>query len=383
MIENDYKDISPFEGQDFEDAISRLSQYPQLLNNFTDIISRHSRIVNAYKRRKAKDRLVGSLSQVHDYDQFQQRITCDLFLNLIVSSSIDKLTSGGILELGDDRPHIYISNHRDIVLDTALLDYVLYLNRRMTCEMVIGDNLLINQFVTDLFKVNGAITVKRSASSASELRDITLHLSKYINHCATEKNRSVWIAQKSGRSKDGVDNTSPAIIKMLYLAAREKKLSFQDFLSTVSIVPVSISYQYDPCAVTKGQEEIRKLRAEGCYDVYKKKKYADVLDMVRGLRMDKGNVHIQVGHEVPCTLTNPSEVVEFLDREIHQNYRLWDTNWFCYDYLNSSDENRDKYRSLNTKAFLKRYNCYEKSVFEFVLNSYANPVRSYLAEKNS
>ena len=385
-MEDDFKDIAPFEGKDFDDAVSRLIQYPQLLNNFTDIISRHSRIVNKWKSFHAKKLLSHMLTQVHNYTEFQEFIVCDIFLEMIESSSIENFTFDGIEQLGvEDKPHIYISNHRDIVLYTALLDLALYRSsNRKKCEMVIGDNLLVNQFATDLFKTTGAITVKRSLTSTQDLRVETLRLSRYIKHCIHGKGVSIWIAQKSGRSKDGIDNTSSAILKMLYLAYREDGMSFQDFIRSTSIVPVAISYQYDPCDISKSEEQIRKLKAEGVYDVYKKKKYADVLDLVRGLRMNKGNVHIQVGQSLdPETVTDARSAVREIDRQIHMNYRLWDTNYFAYDFINGTDTFSDKYEDMNTKGFVKHYKHLKPEVKKLVFQSYANPVISRLNEEAS
>lgn len=389
MVDN-FKDIAPYEGQDFEDAISRLRQYPQLLNNFTDIISRHNRIVNKWKSFHAKSLLAHLLTQVHSYTDFQEYITCDLFLSMIESSSIDEFSFGGVENLcmpDDDqvpggRPHIFISNHRDIVLDTALLDLALFRNGRQMCEMVIGDNLLVNQFATDMFKVNGAVTIRRSLSSASDLRNETLSVSRYLKYAIETKKKSIWIAQKSGRSKDGVDNTSAAILKMLYLAYREEGLSFQQFLEKASIVPVSISYQYDPCDVTKSQEEIRKLKAEGVYNVYTKKKYADVLDLIRGLRLPKGNVHIQVGAPLDPSLADARTAVREMDRQIHLNYKLHDTNYFAYDYINGTTDYASKYANMNTKAFVKHYRHLKPEVRDMVYKGYANPVISMLEEKS-
>ena len=382
MREDDFRDIGPYEGQDFEDAISRLQQYPQLLNNFTDIISRHNRVVNKWKSFHSKRLLKVLLGQVHDYLEFQELITCDVFLDMIESSSIDDFTFGGIEELGGDEPHIYISNHRDIVLDTALLDLALYRSDRKRCEMVIGDNLLVNQFTTDLFKVNGAITVKRSLSSTADLREETLRLSRYMRHCIEKKKISLWIAQKSGRSKDGVDNTSSAILKMLYLAYREDGISFPDFIRRASIVPVAISYQHDPCDVTKSEAQIRKLKAEGVYNVYVKKKYADVLDLVRGLRLNKGNVHIQVGTPLSGdAIEDPKAAVREIDRQIHTNYRLWDTNYFAYDYINKTKKFADRYEDMNTKSFVKHYRHLRPEVRDMVFQGYANPVVSMLREQ--
>ena len=382
MKEDDFKDIGPYEGEDFRQAIGRLEQYPQLLDNFTDIISRHNRVVNKWKSFHAKKLLRHMMGQVSNYTEFQEFITCDIFLSMIESSSIDNFTFGGIDELGLDTPHVYISNHRDIVLDAALLDLALYRSdNRKKCEMVIGDNLLVNQFTTDLFKVNGAITVRRSLSSTSDLRDETMRLSRYIRYAVEEKGVSIWIAQKSGRSKDGIDNTSPAILKMLYLAYREDGISFPEFLRRSSIVPVAISYQYDPCDITKSEEQIRKLKAEGVYNVYVKKKYADVLDLVRGLRLNKGNVHIQVGSPLGEEFEDVRVAVREVDRQIHTNYRLWDTNYFAYDYLNRTYQFEDEYADMNTRSFLKHYKHLKPEVRNLVFQGYANPVISMLNEK--
>ena len=142
----DFKSMGPYEGQDFEEAVERLRNYPQLINNFTDIISRHSRVVNRWKSFHSKNQLQRSLNMVHSVDDFQKMITSDIFLDMIESSSIDDLTFGGIDQL-EDRPYIYVSSHRDIVLDTALLDLALYRSDRELCEMIIGDNLIGNSFI--------------------------------------------------------------------------------------------------------------------------------------------------------------------------------------------------------------------------------------------
>ena len=378
----DYGDISPFEGQNFEDAINRLKQYPLLLKNFTDIISRHSRIVNSIKSIYSKKKLSSVLDKVHNYDDFQKMVTSDIFLNIIESSSIDEFSYSGISALEPDGAYLYISNHRDIILDCALLDLALFRSGRNLCEMAIGDNLLVNQFATDMFKVNGAITVKRDLSDTSDIRKETYKLSSYIRYCVTQKKKSVWIAQKSGRSKDGKDETSVSIIKMLHYSSKQEGLSLDNFLKEVRIVPVSVSYQLDPCDVSKGQQEIRKLKAEGCYNIYKKKKYSDMLDMIRGLRMNKGNVHISVGTPISGEIKSYQEIVKEVDFQIHRNYRLWDTNYFAYDYLEGGNRFASEYAFLNRKKFLSRYNGLDPEVVDNVLNSYANPVRSNLALSN-
>ncbi|MCF0262855.1 MAG: hypothetical protein HUK23_08105 [Sphaerochaetaceae bacterium] len=233
-----------------------------------------------------------------------------------------------------------------------------------------------------MFKVNGGITIKRSGSSASEIKEQTLKVSRYIRYCIEEKKRSVWIAQKSGRSKDGIDNTSSAIIKMLYLAYREDGISFDEFIKRSSICPIAISYQYDPCDVTKSEEQIRKLKAEGCYNVYKKKKYADVLDLVRGMRMNKGNVHLQIGTPLDsATITDALKATREIDRQIHTGYRLWDTNYYAFDKVNGTNIYADKYKDMNTKAFDKHCKYLKEDVKQYLYQSYANPVVSMRMEE--
>lgn len=370
----DFHEMSPYEGKDFEDAMERLRSYPQLLNHFTDLISRHSRVINKWKSFHSKNKLARALNEVHNVDQFQKEITSDIFLDMIESTSMEDLTMEGIEEL-EDKPYIYISSHRDILLDTALLDLCLYRSDRRLCEMIIGDNLVGNQFIEDMFRVNGAIITRRNLTSASDLKEETMRMSYYVRHAMLNKQKSIWVAQKSGRSKDGIDNTSSSILKMLYLACRDQEKDFSTFLREQPVVPVSISYQYDPCAVTKSYSILKKMKN----DVYKKKRYEDIIDMVKGLRSWKGNVHVHVGTPLdPDKITNPKDAAAECDRQIHRNFRLWDTNYFCWDKINGLSNYVDKYRDLNTKSFEKKYRKLNPEVVKNVFLQYANPVQSVL-----
>ena len=370
----DFHDMSPYEGQDFEEAMERLRSYPQLLNNFTDLLSRHNRVINKWKSFHSKNKLARALNEVHNVDQFQKEITSDIFLDMIESTSMEDLTMEGIEEL-EDKPYIYISSHRDIVLDTALLDLCLYRSDRTLCEMIIGDNLVGNQFIEDMFRVNGAIITRRNLTSASDLKEETMRMSYYVRHAMLNKKKSIWVAQKSGRSKDGIDNTSSSIFKMLYLACRDQGKDFSTFLREQPVVPVAISYEYDPCAVTKSYSILKKMKN----DVYKKKRYEDIIDMVKGLRSWKGNVHVHVGKPLdPDRITNPREAAAECDLQIHRNFKLWDTNYFCWDKINGLDKYADMYRDLNTKSFEKKYRKLNPDVVKNVYLQYANPVQSVL-----
>ncbi len=377
----DFSDISPYEGEAFLDAMKRLEQYPQLVNNFVDVVSGRNRFVNKWKFFHTKKNLLFMIKNVKNCEECQKLILCGIFMNMVESASIDNFTYSG-LSKDDEKPCLYISNHRDILLDAALLCQALYREDMNTCNMVIGNNLLVNPFLTDVFKVNGAITVNRDLHSVSDSKNELLHLSRCIRHWITDEKKSVWIAQKSGRSKDGLDITNPSIIKMLYLSFRVEGKSFEEFLNTMNIKPVSVSYQYDPCDITKSQEVIRKLKAEGVFNVYKKKKYEDIIDMVRGVRHYKGNVNISVGEAIRADSAKDFRAVaREVDRQIHLNYKLSDTNYFCYDYLNGTDTFKDFYADFNKKSFLKNYKAFNDDVKNLVYNQYANPVRSYLEEK--
>ncbi len=175
---------------------------------------------------------------------------------------MNKFSFDGLQKIKDDQAYLFMSNHRDIVLDCALIDFALDRGGgKMLCEMAIGgDNLLTNQFITDLFKLNGGgVTVKRTLPMREKYLE-SIRLSAYFVELITEENKSIWVAQKSGRAKDGFDVTTPAIIKMLHLSQKKKGISFSDVVNNCHIVPVAVSYEYDPCDLIKaGGEEVTRL----------------------------------------------------------------------------------------------------------------------------
>ena len=320
-----------------------------------------------------KNRIAG-YTNVHDF----QTETMVMVNQRVIDQSITEFSCSGIERLRPDENYLYVSNHRDIMLDSSLLQYFFVKQGFDTTEITFGANLMMNQLVVDIGKCNKMFKVERPGGSIKEFYRSSMHLSEYIRYAITEKHQSVWIAQRNGRTKDGVDATDQGIIKMFCMSEPRDKIKA---LADLHIVPVAISYQYDPCDISKSEEQIRKLKAEGVYDVYKKKKYADVLDLVRGLRMNKGNVHIQVGQSLdPEKITDPREAVREIDRQIHTNYRLWDTNYFAYDYINGTDRFIDKYEDMNTKAFIKHYKHLKPEVKKLVFQGYANPVISMLNE---
>ncbi|MGI6481451.1 MAG: 1-acyl-sn-glycerol-3-phosphate acyltransferase [Sphaerochaetaceae bacterium] len=369
-----YKDIAPYRGDDVLAAVERIKAYPQFLNNLAEVLYSGNILKRKWKSHRMKEIIPPLLDKVRSYEDFQYLITAGIFLPAIERNSMTEFTYGGFEALDKDKAYLFISNHRDIVLDCALLDYGLMKVDLPMCEMAIGDNLLVNQFTTDMFKLNGGVTVKRNLPMRDQYLE-SLRLSRYFVELISEDNKSIWVAQKSGRAKDGIDKTNSAIIKMLYLSYKSSGIKFSELIKMCNIVPVAISYQYDPNDINKGREEVSKK----LYGTYQKKKYEDLVNMLRGLRRFKGRVHIEIGEPLVEEYNNAEEVAEEIDRQIHLNYRLWDTNYYAYDYLNKSTTFKSNYTSLNEKKFLDRYRWLNHELMSTILHSYANPVVMQLA----
>lgn len=369
-----YRDISPYRGVDVHEAVGRVladkDALLKILAGFMPSETAEQRAIND----KFANHIMHALQKVDTYDDFQRHITAGVFLPAILQKSVDAFSSSGLEGNCKEKAYLYMSNHRDIVLDCALIDYALIQKDRMICEMAIGDNLLTNQFITDLFKLNGGVTVKRTLPMREKYLE-SIRLSSYFVEIITEMNKSIWVAQKSGRAKDGLDVTTPAIIKMLHLSQKRKGITFNEVINSCNIVPVAVSYEYDPCDIIKATEEIaRKKRGE-----QPKKKYEDLISISRGLKGYKGRIHIAFGEPIHGEFHNSDQVAAEVDRQIHLSYKLWPTNCFAYDYLENSDRFKEEYASFDTEAFLDRFKGQKEDVRLFALNSYANPVRSFLS----
>jgi 1-acyl-sn-glycerol-3-phosphate acyltransferase len=376
MDRENYDDIAPYTGERAEQAVRTLREHPQILRNFATILldptlPTYEQDVNGYTQQ-----IIEKLKDTHSYDDFQRYITSGYFIPSVLKRSVTEFSHSGGKDLDKSESYLYFSNHRDIVLDCALLDYALLEDGRQLCEMAIGDNLIKNKNIELLFKLNGAITVKRSLPLREKYLD-SIHLSQYFVKKITEDRKSIWVAQKSGRSKDGIDKTAPGIIKMLYLSQRRAGVSFSSLIRNCRIVPVAVSYEYDPCDINKGREEVWRNLNKG---EYSKKKYEDLINLIRGLRKFKGRVHISIGKPlVEKDYKDQYEVTADIDRQIHLNYKLWPTNCFAYDFLEKTDRFKDVYADFDKDAFLARYEHLKPAVRNSVLNAYANPVRSYLS----
>ncbi len=371
-----YKDIAPYRGQDVRDAIKRVLENKDAMYKMLASLGPAETAEQQKKLSDSAAYIAGILEKIETYDDFQQRITAGIFLPIIIQKSVNTFSFSGTEHTSKDLAYLFMSNHRDIVLDCALIDLALLKGDRMPCEMAIGDNLLTNQFVTDLFKLNGGVTVRRTLPMREKYLE-SIRLSSYFVELISEENKSIWVAQKSGRAKDGLDITTPAIIKMLHLSQKSKGRSFSEVINSCRIVPVAVSYEYDPCDLIKAGEEVARIKS----GEHTKKRYEDLISISRGMKGYKGNVHIAFGKPIQGEFENSDQVAQEVDRQIHQLYRLWPTNLFAYDYLEGSSMFASSYQDFDSEAFLYRFKGAREDVRLYALNAYANPVRSFLASQ--
>ena len=308
------------------------------------------------------------------------QLLVERYLSRLIDTTIDDFTVGGLDTLDISKPCLFMSNHRDIALDPALVNFALYHRGGSTLRIAIGDNLLSKPFASDLMRANKSFIVKRSVSGPRELMKSLKNLSAYIWHSLTHDREHIWIAQREGRAKDGIDATDAAIIKMLTIA-RPKSQPFSDYVEALNIVPVSISYQYDPCDAAKAHE-LRMRAEEGDYE---KEEHEDLASIGQGIAGYKGNVHLQFGAPLHSDYGDADAVAEAIDRAVACNYHLHDSNWLAYEWLEGvahlSESQRARLQSIDTvqrQQFQQRMADLPDEETLFALDMYANPVRRQL-----
>lgn len=294
-----------------------------------------------------------ALLQVNSVRDLQFGFMYQLIKELILDKSTDGLTSSGIENLDKNKSYLFISNHRDIILDSALMNYLIVREGMNTTQIAIGNNLLIDRWIELIVKLNRAFVVRRNLP-ARELLMASKKLSEYIRREITEKNNSIWIAQREGRTKDGFDKTQPALLKMLNLSNR---LSLAEGFRELQIVPLSISYEIEPCGFSK-VAELYKKQTEG----FEKTQEDDLRSMGEGLVRPKGHVHFGFGKPISSLLNllNPEEpvadqideLVKLIDDQIYTNFKLYPNNYIAEDILNNSSSNSGYYTSEQYKKFV-------------------------------
>ncbi|MBQ0073743.1 MAG: 1-acyl-sn-glycerol-3-phosphate acyltransferase [Prevotella sp.] len=304
----------------------------------------------------------------------------------IIEKSISEFTFSGIEYLSTDKNYLYVSNHRDIMLDASLLQNVLTDNGHDTSEITFGANLMQGQVVIDVGKSNKMFKVARPGGSVKDFYNASITLSEYIRHVITERNQSVWIAQRNGRTKNGIDRTDQGIVKMFGMSMSNDKVRA---LAELNIVPVSVSYEWESCDLLKTMELYERELGP-----YLKKPGEDLNSILTGITQRKGNVHFEI-----CKPITPEELEELsdmtsnefnknvaniMDKRICSAYKLFPNNYIAHDILYGNTKYASMYSQEQKDAFVKhmkkldRYSedCNVEKLYEIFLGIYANPVES-------
>jgi 1-acyl-sn-glycerol-3-phosphate acyltransferase len=330
------------------------------------------------------------LRKTHSKRDFQVNFIYPAVQKVLEKSS-DGLTTSGFEKLDKHTPYLYISNHRDIILDTSLINVSLYDHGLVMTASAIGDNLVQKAFLHILSRLNRNFLVQRGLSPRELLQSSKL-MSEYIYQLLLRENRSVWIAQREGRTKDGNDTTQQGVLKMLAMASDEENL--MDYFKKIKIVPVSISYEYDPTDMLK----MPRLMAEANDEVYIKEKNEDFMTLISGIMGQKKRIHIEVGDVLDAELDKIAEgqgnqnkqiqaLAQVIDDSILSSYRLWPTNYIAYDLLNETNQFASHYTEKEKLLFERRLemriDIENKIVREGFLAMYANPVVNKMKYQNA
>jgi 1-acyl-sn-glycerol-3-phosphate acyltransferase len=299
----------------------------------------------------------------------------------VIEGTITEFTLGGAEKLDPSKRYLYVSNHRDIVLDSCILMYALHLEGHDTGEITFGSNLMQGELVVDIGKSNKMFRVDRGRNPR-ELYSTSVHLSEYIRYAITEKKQSVWIAQRNGRTKDGIDRTDQGVIKMFGMSGPKDRV---DALDELNIVPVSVSYEWESCDILKALELYESRNGEP----YIKKPGEDLNSILTGIMQDKGRVHFQIcdplrREELEALSDVPNvqfhrEVAQILDRRICSGYRLYPNAYIAHDLRYGNSKYADRYTKDQYDAFtarmaeLDRYST-DPILGDIFLGIYANPI---------
>ena len=321
------------------------------------------------------------LKRTHSIRDFQCNFIYNSVQNVLAKSS-EGLTTSGFEKLEPNTSYLFISNHRDIILDTSLLNVALFDHGLVMTASAIGDNLVKKSFLKTLSKLNRNFLVQRGLPPR-ELLESSKLMSEYIGQLLLRENRSVWIAQREGRTKDGNDATHSGVLKMLAMGSDESNL--MDYFKKIKIVPVSISYEYDPTDALK----MPQLIAEANDEIYIKEKNEDFVTLLSGIIGQKKRIHIHVGDildkeldKIAKDFDNTNKQVQALaqtiDDSILQSYKLWPTNYIAYDLLNKSTTYSHFYTENEKSLFERRLEMKidqnNPLMVDSFLAMYANPV---------
>jgi len=364
-----FDDIRPYNADEIPAAIQRMADsevipaIAQYLNVPAEVLRERIRSIKTLKEFQ-----LGLLKEVTD----------DL-----LKKTTTQFDWSGVENIDEKKPYLFVSNHRDIVLDAMLLQYILNEAGQNTCQITFGSNLMCHPFVIDFGKINKMFRTERGGTP-KEFYSSMMHMSEYMRHVITEEHESVWIAQRNGRTKDGIDATDPAIIKMFGMSRRDDRVAS---LAELNIVPVAVSYEWESCDKLKTLE----LYARHKNGHYEKKSGEDLNSILTGIMQPKGRVHFHIcpkvtEEDLKALDDCPSgefyrRVASLMDSRINPHFRLWPNNYIAHD-LRSGTEAYDTHYTKEEKASFIRYMDWmndhpdlNRSELEAIfLGIYANPI---------
>ena len=369
---SEFESISPYTDAEAAEALSKLAEYPLL-----------SHVSQQFFPEESPDFLKNLLKSIKTIDEFQV-LVMQKFVRWVLEHTAKNFSYDGIANISPDKKFLALSNHRDIILDPAITQLVLYANGIQMTEIAVGDNLITNKTIEYLIRSNRMIKVVRGIS-ARELYLCSQLLSKYIRLNITEQRSSIWLAQRQGRTKNGYDLTEQGLLKMLDMSGGA---DFQTNFEELNIIPMSISYEYEPCDILKARELV----------ISRKKKYVkaegeDLNSIMVGIMSQKGNIHLNIGR--PLTSEEIAEAAQCdkndryqqirhaVDLRIIDGYKLWKNNYIAYDILNHSFKYSDQYCITDVESFViymeHQLDTVEKDINRedlrrIFLEIYANPV---------
>lgn len=378
----DFSDIAPIEDAKFHETMEKLVKEPGFLH-----------AVKYAMPPEDMPTLIEELLKINNKHDFQHKVMFP-FLEMLAKTTTSGITLGGIKHLNSSMNYTFITNHRDIVLDASFLNLAFLRKGFPTSEVAIGNNLLIFDWISDLVRLNKSFIVKRNTGLREGLL-AAKKLSAYIHHCILDKHESVWIAQREGRAKDSSDHTQESLVKMLALGGEG---SFMEKLKEINLMPVAISYEYDPNDYLKAREFLMRRRDPH----FKKSQHDDLFSMETGLLQFKGKVHFQLTPRINSKLdqignfkdvnTSAKYVVKIIDQAIHRSYMIYTINYVAFDVLNETDrfsayytperkaEVMDYFNAQLDKVDLPDITIEERQfMLTMMLTMYANPLKNKLS----
>ncbi|MDY4649335.1 MAG: acyltransferase [Muribaculaceae bacterium] len=381
LSEIDFSEIAPYDDSVFKEKMANLVKDPGFLH--------------AVYYTMPKDdvpALIEDLLKIDNKYDFQNQIMCP-FLEMLAKTTTSGISLGGIKFYNPAINNVYITNHRDIVLDASFLNLALMRQGIPSSEVAIGNNLLIFDWINDLVRLNKSFIVKRNTGLREGLL-AAKQLSAYIHHAILDKKESVWIAQREGRAKDSSDHTQESLIKMLAISGEG---SFIDRLKEINLMPVSISYEFDPNDYLKAREFLMKRRDPG----FKKSKHDDLFSMETGLLQFKGKIHFQLTPRINTKLDQLGDFPDnntaaryvgcLIDQAIHRSYEIFPINYIAYDMLHNQKRFAGKYTEEQRRDVVDYLNAQLDKVeldnitkeehdymLEMMLIMYSNPLKNKL-----